>query len=310
MATTPTPSRYLFVIAALALMAACADRDPPTPEPSQVATAAVRAAAPDPPSPPPAAAETCKVDSARAVRWLGSKAHTPLAIVDDAISPAPKACCVPWRDKARVWTTVDAHGRPVGKARIEDDSYYDVTDCHEPVFEQIEGDPGVGLYAAADGGYRAPPPRPWTPGKAELAALETFAEALDALVGIEPPQEPELEVTPLGAVVDRAVFFRSATGERKGGYVAVGGLYLFIASTDGDGRWRLEHVEQSEFRFASSGMQVYRVLAAFDMDGNGDPEVIVHETTGGGEGFRDMILTNEGGPGWRLVLYGIGGASI
>ncbi len=321
--------KMLLTAAPLALVAlaalACTPTVPAEPpaQPAQPPPPAAPAGAAVETPPAPAAAEpiaptepepVCTATPQRTARWVDTKPRVPLAIVEPdggakVIRTPPKACCSAWLDRERRWTTVDAYGQPVGRAVLSSSHLYDVTDCHEMTFEQVEGEPGVGLHVAVDSGYVAPPSVRWTPTAAQRAQLEAMAKQIRGLLAIPPPNEELDKPLPFA---QRVIYARQSTRADARQLAIVGGQFLAVAEWWPDAGWRLIHLDLSEGLWPIASGQVYQPIAAFDMNNDGSTEAVVHVQSAGGERFGDVVIGVERyvNPVWRLLARSVGGAFV
>lgn len=244
-----------------------------------------------------------------AVRIIGAGPSTPFAMIKKGkIVPAGQECCAQWARKGSHWKTLDASGAVVGEAELTGGEGYDVTQCYELDFTKKKGAPGVGLYV--DGDYKAPPSVAWTPNEAEKTSLAKMVASLETAMvpnaiwdcGKIPAAEP---------FAKRSLFFTVPTDNGNGTpvkWAVVGGPLLVLARLQGDGKWVARHVDA----FGADGCQhrAYVPRAAFDVDGDGDPEVFVHYDFG--DGFGDIMLgrSHMGFEGkWQLLAESVGGST-
>jgi len=268
------------------------------------------------PVPQGIAEPTACAPSAGGYRWLGSEPHVPLAVSGPgSIAHVEAACCAPWGREGEVWTEVDAWGAPVAERRITGGEGYDVSQCYELVTDAEES-AGHPLLVHGDAPWTAPPSARWEPSDAERASLLAFVDSVDRVfapplvddIGL-PPQEPR-------PPAERVVYFQLP--DDPGGnlvitrYAAIGGRALVIAGLDPAGTWRTQYVDASWGIAAGPWIaDAYRVLAVFDVDGDGFAEVLVHRTDG--PSCDDAILEcahDSGLRPWSVVAESIGGATL
>jgi len=224
-----------------------------------------------------------------AVRFIGSGPSTPLAIVQKGkIESAGDACCAPWAVKGASYKALDAFGQIVGDAQISGGEGYDVTQCYELELATKKGKPGVGLYV--DGPFVAPKSAAWTPSASELASLgKTIAALEHALVENAPYSCPSAPA--LRPLADRALTFSFKDGKDVQQYAVVGGPLLIVARLQADGRWIARDFSDG---YPNTCMQrAYEPRAVVDMNGDGVPELVVHDDLG--DSFGDIVFGYEAG---------------
>lgn len=238
----------------------------------------------------------CPEAGAGVRRWLASRPHNPLAVVDgEGIRSATAACCAPWAQAGSRWGAVDAYGALVGEAEVVGGAGYDVTQCYELELEMRSGAAGVGVFVAADDGWQSPPSIAWAPSVGQRASLARTVAQIEGLLGAQASWAKH--GPPMSPVEARTLYFEVPRHGEKGEvdgverYAAVGGRALMVLRMEGE-RWALSYLDQ---RFSRVGVnRAYRPLAAFDLDGDGMPEVLYHEDAG--DGWSDVVIGRE--PGW------------
>ena len=240
----------------------------------------------------------------KAHRWIASDPATPLAIVDSEVREAGDRCCAPWARTGARWRAVDASGQIAGEVRIAGGEGYDVTQCYELEFAATSGSLGVGLFVEASSGWRPPPPATWTPGADERKRLARLVRSLEGAMIPDPSYPcPGLERgLPLAA---RTLYFTrpSASGTRER-WAVVGGAMLIVARLQAGGRWVATHTDTTASSICRTG--TFQARAAFDMNGDGDPELVVHGDYLGS--FGDHVLQADGDR-WQLAATAVHSAS-
>jgi len=85
----------------------------------------------------------------------------------------------------------------------------------------------------------------------------------------------------------------------------VGGRVLAIAAFQ-DGDWHLRHIE-TLYSTEDYITEPYRVLAVFDLDRDGNAEVVFRESEG--PAWNDVVLS-PGGTIWSRATTSVGGGTI
>jgi len=237
-----------------------------------------------------------------AARFIGSGPSTPLAVVKKGkIDDAGVACCAPWAVKGAHYKTLDAFGQIVGDADISGGEGYDVSQCYELDLTTKKGKAGVGLYV--DGSFSAPKSVAWTPSANEQAALvKTIANLEHALVATAPydcSSGPKLR-----PFAERTLFFSFKDDKETVQYAVVGGPLLIVARLQSDGRWVA--CDFSSPSPDSCRLRAYEPRAVFDMNGDGSPELVVHEDLG--DSFGDIVLGYAHGA-YREVAAAVSGST-
>ena len=233
--------------------------------------------------------------------------HVPLAVTRRGeIGSAGQPCCEPWAVRGARWLSVNEWGRVVGAAEVSGGEGYDLTQCFELSLRTVEGAPGVGLYVST--GWTSPASARWLPSdedRASLGALVSHAEALF------PPADGEGEVPPLAA---RSMFFRAAADPREADqptqFVVVGGRVLLVASKPEGGSLRVSYLDTGMLNAGWAPADAYRPIAVFDMDKDGWPEIVFHESDG--SSWADVILrmqSDSTGRPWERVARSVGGST-
>jgi len=288
--------KLTLALLALALVATTSDADAKkkhTPKKAQIQTG-------DPLPKKPVKSAQCHDKGA--MRFIGSGPSTPLAIVKKGkVDDAGVGCCAPWAVKGAKYQTVDAFGQIVGEAEISGGEGYDVSQCYELGFATKKGKAGVGVYV--DPAFKAPKSVAWTPTPKEQAALiKVVADLEQAMVATSSYKCPDAKLHPFA---QRALFFSFEHDQTVPlHYAVVGGPLLLVARLQADGRWIVRDLSTAQTD--SCQPQAYEPRAVFDMNGDGEPEIIVHEDYG--DSFGDLVLGYEFN-GFRLVAAAVAGST-
>jgi hypothetical protein len=231
--------------------------------------------------------------------FLASDPHVPMAIARGTpVSAPPDGACRGWSTVGGRWLALDAYGQIVGTAEVASRSWYDVTNCYELKLRATGGAPGVGLYVGAGGTYRAPRSAAWTPSADEEALFAALAADLRAAMK---PAERRA----------RTLFFRVSArreGDAEEHFAALGGPTLVIARLEGH-RWRAVFTDDAIAKGSTAtddSGESYRPFAVFDMDGDGDPELVVH--TRELAFWGDLVYGRRGGA-FSVVAHGVPGST-
>lgn len=231
----------------------------------------------------------------REVRFLGLDPHGPLALVKGRkLESPPPAACRRWGPKGSRWSSLDAFGRVVGEVEVVAMERYDVTNCDELALETRSGKPGAGVYAS--NGYSPLELGPSRATPAERKSLEAIVRARDAAL----PKARFDEKKRDPALSARMLAFRTPSGEE---IAVVGGRGLSVYRIE-RGAWSTVH-EIRPKKTEVGHVDMYRPLAALDMNGDGDVEIVVHERDV--DAYADFTLTRAR-RGYRIVDAGIHGA--
>jgi hypothetical protein len=195
-------------------------------------------------------------------RWLA--AGQPLVAIDArSVRPPGRAGCS-WATVGSHWLEVDHAGRVTGEVRVTGLGEADATDCPDPRFERVSGHepkPSWSQLLVSAGGYRASAPAwmPTTDGEASDGAHEATFPVGTHLFHVW--VETRVQVDWFLVIDD--VSTQHPLRSQK---------------------WRAE---------GPSG-----VMAVFDIDGDGIPEIILQE---GGDGCWRVTVLRFDGRAWRRV---------
>lgn len=249
-------------------------------------------------------ATACSDRSPGNTRWLDSDPHSPFFVLaDGVIEGTDRSCCASWAKKGTRWRAVGRYGEVTGVATIAGGAGFDPAQCFELGLKMASGVPGVGILASEQGSWQ-PPARSaaWTPTTAEMTGLRRQLGVIEAMLDLSPgggPPQPAFRepVLPFEIKAD-------PQHNTKGGrFVAVGGRAFIVARLDDRGRWKVSHLETS---LASSGGPGFTPLAAFDLDGDGAPELMFHWNNG--ESWGDTVMRFDF-QGWTTEATSTGGST-
>lgn len=241
-------------------------------------------------------------------RFLGMKPIVPLALVRNGeISSAGQGRCKAWSDKKQIWQAVDAYGQTMGEFHVKEADYYDVSKCEELTMEPVQqNQPGVGLFVAKDTGWKSPMNIKWNPTTIEKQSLKEFVEKLEK--NFIPSQKQFYSKEKQKPLLQRTLFFwMPAFGgdDLPRRYAVVGGPFLLVASLENNCHWVI-HYMLSEASWHDH-QQEYQPIAVFDMNHDGEPEIIFHHDMG--PDWDDEILTLTNGSSWSRVAESVGGGT-
>lgn len=276
--------------------------------------AAAKAVAAKSAAEPAAKAREAKLETtAKASRFIAS--GVPLAEVRDGRIKAvgtPKQACGSksrWAKKGSAWTVLDAWGQTVaGGAKIADSRLYEGSGCHEVRFDAgLEAGQAARLFVASGSGYTPGTSAKWN---AEARAMKRFEHLYAAQESAW--VEGKLEKPSDGAHLQTLYFslprqedsVEGAPTQRRPIHWAVaGGRVLVVGYVGAGGAWKVAHVLAPHGKDHS-----YEPLAVLDMNGDGMPEIVVHEETGGV--FVDRVLAFDPGTlHWENSVASPGGAT-
>lgn len=239
------------------------------------------------------------------LRFIDSDPHVPFFAIDpDHGLVQPRDACLRWGVIGSRWWALDPWGTVVGEYELYGGDGYLVTNCYELEFSRISGELGTGLLVT--GPYREVAPARWQPSGKQLVQLELRVAEIDAIF-----PTPNARPSPLP---ERMLAYQRGnwTGDdgREPGsreWVAVGGRWLGLFSLEADGDWRLRYLDS---RMATDNFlpaNAQHPLAAVDLDADGDPELIIHESWG--PAWNDALL-RPAGAGYERGFESPGGATI
>ncbi len=238
-------------------------------------------------------------------------AGIPLAEVRDGrlvnVGTSKKPCGTKnhWAKKGGSWTALDAWGQVTGTLTVAGSDRYEGTGCHRLSFAEGNGKDGLGVFVAKGSGYSPAPSARWNPASDVVKRFEhLYTTQTTAWVDGKPES-----TGPHG----KALFFNlpkqegsvegAPTLRRPTHWAVTGGRVLVVAYVGATGAWKVGHV------LAPNGKDhAYEPLAVLDMNGDGLPEIVVHEEAGGV--FTDRVLSFDAGTmRWEKAVESPGGAT-
>ena len=177
--------------------------------------------------------------------------------------------------------------------------------CHQIWFSEGTGHDGRGVFVAEGSGYTASASAEW---KADAEQRKRFDRLYAA-------QENAWVEGKLGAGAGgrRTLFFSLPSHEaaREGAptqrrpvrWAVSGGRVLVVGYVGATGAWKVGHVLPPNGK-----VNAYEPLAVLDMNGDGLPELVVHEEAGGV--FTDRVRSfDPAAMRWETAIESPGGAS-
>jgi hypothetical protein len=248
-----------------------------------------------------------------ATRWLAHDPINPLALVGKkGIASADIECCASFSKLGSQWHAIDAYGQIAGTIEIDGGEGYDVSQCWELSTKVRSGNEGVGLYVDLD--WKPGKSARWVPSVERKARLATTVGTLESAM-VPTSDWPCDGGEPALAFDARALFFTTkadADDKAVSHWAVVGGSILVIARLEDEGkkteRWIAHHVNNDSASTCSK--RVHRPLAVVDMDGDGQPEVIVHDDYG--DSYGESVLGIRGFAGWAKwdeIASSVGGST-
>ena len=272
-------ARALFPLACAALLAT------PLPAESRPRDRTARTHHPRPASDNPA----------RVARWMGLEG-IPLATSgsQQPIHPARRTACLAWGRLGERYRAVDAWGKVVGQAEVKQPASPDpdLGACFYPGLSVTSGRAGA-LYVSQGETWKEPASAEWTPSAAERASFDKFA------VEAEESAPTTMQNVSARHRHRAPVFFKDAAG---GHFGVLGGRALLVARLEAQegaaaGTWKLVHLGTKAT--VNSIDDPYKVIAVFDLNGDGNPEIVFdwQSIDDNGQG----VLQSEAGGAWRVV---------
>ncbi|NUP12687.1 MAG: hypothetical protein HOW73_42145 [Polyangiaceae bacterium] len=226
------------------------------------------------------------------VQFLGKDPHGPLAVVKDKVVATPKeSACRTWAPANSLWNTVDQLGRVVGRARVTGMERYDVTNCDELVLETTSGRDGAGIFVRGD--YVAMDLKAAKLTEKASKDLEELVKKRDKVVARGDNKEKDAPLS------KRLITWTMPSGET---FAVAGGRAVTVFRLD-KGTWTVIHEILPGKDIAGT---VFTPLSVLDMNGDGRPEMVIHEA--GIDAYSDFTLTPNERGGFKSVEAGIHGA--
>jgi hypothetical protein len=210
-----------------------------------------------------------------------------------------------WAKVKSRWHALDAWGRVTGTLTVGGSERDDGTGCHQLRFTEGTGHDGRGVFVAEGSGYSPGPSAQWAAGAEKQRRF-------DELYAAQERAWTEGKTDPAGAA-RRTLFFKlpeqeaaeegSPTQKRPTAWAVSGGRVLVIAYVGASGAWKVGHVSPPNGK-----VNAYEPLAVLDMNGDGLPEIVVHEEAAGV--FTDRVLSfDPASMRWEKAVDGPGGAT-
>jgi hypothetical protein len=267
-----------------------------------------------PAAPAPHKAKKAAAPAAKVSQFIAS--GVPLAEVRDgrlksaASAKHPCGRKTQWAKIGSEWSALDVWGQIVqSRATIADRRFFEGSGCHEVSFS-APADPGVAarLFVAKDSGYAPAASAEWKADKDHIKRFEQLY-SMQENVWIE------------GKIVksateerSRTLFFRlpkqdgsvegAPTERRATQWAVAGGRLLVVGYVGESGTWKVSHVMPPNGKD-----RAYEPIAILDMNGDGLPEIVVHEAAAGV--FVDRVLAFDPGTmRWEKSVESPGGATL
>lgn len=255
-----------------------------------------------------------KLATPKASRFLAS--GVPLAETHDgriqAVGSAKHPCGVKsrWAKKNSEWTALDEWGQrvPDGGATIADSRFEGGSGCYEVQLKtECTAPDAARLYVASGSGYSPGAPAKWNAEAAVMKRFDHLYAAQDS-AWVEGRGDKSAE-----GEHGRTLFFSlpkqegsvegAATQRRPTHWAVAGGRVLVVGYVGATGTWKVGHVLPPNGK-----NHAYEPLAILDMNGDGLPEIVVHEEAGGV--YVDRVLSFDPGTmRWEKAVESPGGAT-
>lgn len=238
-------------------------------------------------------------------------AGIPLAEVRDGrlvnVGTSKKPCGTKnhWAKKGGSWTALDAWGQVTGTLTVAGSDRYEGTGCHRLSFAEGNGKDGLGVFVAKGSGYSPAPSARWNPASDVVKRFEhLYTTQTTAWVDGKPESTgPHGKTLFFNLPKQEGSVEGAPTLRRPTHWAVTGGRVLVVAYVGATGAWKVGHV------LAPNGKDhAYEPLAVLDMNGDGLPEIVVHEEAGGV--FTDRVLSFDAGTmRWEKAVESPGGAT-
>ena len=212
-----------------------------------------------------------------------------------------------WAKASSRWHALDAWGRITGTLTVGGSDRADGSGCHQVRFSEGTGHDGLGVFVAAGSGYSAGASAEWKP-EADVAKRFDALHAAQEVAWVDGKIDRSTE-----QARRRTLYFElpkqegsvegAATQRRPTRWAVSGGRVLLVGYVGANGTWKVGHVLSP-----ASKDDAYEPLAILDMNGDGLPEIVVHEEAGGV--YVDRVLSFDAGTmRWENAVASPGGAS-
>jgi hypothetical protein len=237
----------------------------------------------------------------------------PLAEVHDgriaSVVSAKRPCGskTRWAKKGSAWTALDAWGQVVSTgATLSDRHFFEGSGCHQVQFQTAAGSGETPrLFLTSGSGYTPAPSVRWSPADDVAKRFEhLYAAQETAWVEGKPAKADDPRRTLFFSLPKQEASVEGAPTQRRPIHWAVaGGRVLVVGYVGATGAWKVGHV------LPPNGKDnAYEPLAILDMNGDGLPEIVVHEEAGGV--YVDRVLSFDAGTlRWEKSVESPGGAS-
>ena len=177
--------------------------------------------------------------------------------------------------------------------------HYYLSRCDELSVRLVHGRLGAGVRVSVDSGYFEPDYSSYQPRPEERKALARDVAARQTGIVPEWPVEREV-VVPFSR---RVLYFTNTAGDH---WAAVGGKTLVVARWNGS-RWIREYEQLNPTRDLTE--RAFLPFAVTDMNGDGQPEVVVRREEGMGEFYGDFVVSRSKQGQWQDRGWGIFGST-
>ncbi|MBK8256399.1 MAG: hypothetical protein IPK82_27490 [Polyangiaceae bacterium] len=234
----------------------------------------------------------------------------PLAEVRDgrikAVGGAKLPCGAKanWAKTNSRWQALDAWGKPAGVLSVGGSGKFDGTGCHRVWFAEGTGRDGMGVFVSTGSGYSAAASAEWKVDDVHKKLFDKFYTSqegawVDGKVDNAHARRTLYFQLPKQVTAEEG----SPTEKRPIHWAVSGGPVLVVAYVGSNGQWKVGHVLPPNGK-----VNAYEPLAVMDMNGDGMPEIVVHEEAGGV--FSDRVLSFDAGSmRWETAVEGPGGAT-
>ncbi len=210
-----------------------------------------------------------------------------------------------WAKKGGSWTALDSWGQVTGTLTVAGSDRYEGTGCHRLSFAEGNGKDGLGVFVAKGSGYSPAPSARWNPAGDVVKRFEhLYSTQATAWVDGKPEATgPHGKTLFFNLPKQEGSVEGAPTLRRPTHWAVTGGRVLVVAYVGATGAWKVGHV------LAPNGKDhAYEPLAVLDMNGDGLPEIVVHEEAGGV--FTDRVLSFDAGTmRWEKAVESPGGAT-
>lgn len=246
----------------------------------------------------------CPANDGKSLRYLARTPATPLVTATaEGLTPGA-ACCRTMSHKGLALLALDAHGRPVGEAKVEDgeptrDGCFAL---EASITTGQRGQLWVEAPPRASADDELPSPRGKRAPSVAVALSKDAQKDLGALVDAitaEALREPE---KPCEKAADERLPLAKRSlvvkGE-NGATTAVVGGHVLVVATLVKKKWSVAHIELAGADQCAP--RRYQPVAAFDMDGDGTIEIVARQD---GDAQGTIVLSPDADAGGRYRVVG------